>query len=351
MKLLFTCSSRKWGGNEKWTAMAANVMSLNHDVFYGYRAARIIKSVHPGVRFVRLPFLNELDLLTMIGLILLIRRHKIGCIISTKRKEYFLCGMVSRLCRIKHIIRLGIVRPLHNSFRDRLLFRRLNDAVLVNAVPIKTRLLQSPYMKTHPVEVIHNGVSLPERSRKRRSGKFVISSAGSLIRRKKFHFLIEAVAQIPLSVRNGLLLYVIGSGPEETALRHLIRDTGLEQTVILTGFEERPEKRIAESDLFVLCSENEGLSNAMLEAMAAGVPVLVTPAGGTRDVIQPGVNGFLAENTDPLVLAETIQHIIARNDLKQIGTRARDTIQSAFTVERMYKHLTQFLEKVIDEKV
>ena len=87
----------------------------------------------------------------------------------------------------------------------------------------------------------------------------------------------------------------------------------------------------------------------MLEAMAAGVPVLVTPAGGTRDVIQPGINGFLAENTDPPVLAETIQNIIARNDLKQIGNRARDTIQSGFTMERMHEDLTQFFEKVIDE--
>jgi glycosyltransferase involved in cell wall biosynthesis len=349
MKLLFTCSSRKWGGNEKWTAMAANVMSLNHDVFYGYRAERIMTSVRPGVRPVRLPFLNELDLFTIIGLILLIRRRRIGCIISTKRKEYFLCGLASRLCGIKHIVRLGIVRSLHNSFRDRLIYRRLNDAILVNAVPIKTRLLQSPYMKTHPIEVIHNGVLLPEHIHRKSSDKFVICSAGSLVRRKKFHCLIQAVARIPLSVRKQLVLYIIGSGSEKTALRHLIRETGLEQTVILTGFEERPETRIAESDLFVLCSENEGLSNAMLEAMAAGVPVLVTPAGGTRDVIQPGINGFLAENTDPPVLAETIQNIIARNDLKQIGNRARDTIQSGFTMERMHEDLTQFFEKVIDE--
>ena len=350
MKLLFTCSSRNWGGNEKWTAMAATALSEDHDVYYCVRSLKIMKSVSSEVRRTRLPFLNELDPVTIIGLIFLIRKHRIECIISTKQKEYFLCGLVAKWCGIRHVMRLGIVRQLSDSFRDRLLYRHFNDAILVNALPIKTVLLQSPFLRSHPVEVIYNGVSCQEISIHPYSGQFVITSAGSLIRRKRFHCLIEAIARIPLSARQRLNLKIIGSGPDEAALRDLIRNTGLEQTVFLTGFREHPEALIAKSDLFVLCSENEGISNALLEAMAAGVPVLVTPAGGNRDVIQTGVNGFLVENSNPAVLAEAIRQIIERTDLKQIGARGRATVHSRFSIAQMRDELTRFLKKVIHEK-
>ena len=209
MKLLFTCSSRKWGGNEKWTAMAANTLSEDHDVFYCVRSHEMLKSAGSGVRTMRLPFLNELDPVTIIGLILLVRKHRIECIISTKQKEYFLCGLVAKCCGIRHVMRLGIVRQLTNSFRNRLLYERFNDAILVNALPVKTRLLQSPFMKNHPVEVIYNGVSCPEIFARGHSGQFVITSAGSLFRRKRFHCLIKAMARIPFSVRKQLNLRII----------------------------------------------------------------------------------------------------------------------------------------------
>jgi glycosyltransferase involved in cell wall biosynthesis len=121
----------------------------------------------------------------------------------------------------------------------------------------------------------------------------VVLSVGRLIFNKGLHFLIEAAAQLRDS---GLSFHVqlAGDGPMEGKLRQQVADRGLEDTVTFLGRRDNVESLLGEADIFVRPSLSEGMSLAVLEAMAAGLPLVATDVSGTRQLIQDGVNGLIA---------------------------------------------------------
>ena len=110
MKYLFLNSARRWGGNERWTALAAQGLAVRNEVFFAYRKMEI------GSRFdvpkYRLPFWNELDMLSISRLIFLIKKHHIDILIPTKRKDYVLAGFAAKAMGKKNVLRLGIERSI-----------------------------------------------------------------------------------------------------------------------------------------------------------------------------------------------------------------------------------------------
>jgi hypothetical protein len=160
MNILFLNSSRRWGGNEKWTRMAAHALAADHNVFLAYRKEAI------GERFTvpkfRLPFLNEADLYTLAKLMGIALKYKIDILVPTKPKEYVLAGMVAKLLRKKNVLRLGIVKDLDGSLLNRLIYGKLAHGIIVNAEPIKTAMVKSPYLQNDKVRVIYNGLDTAE---------------------------------------------------------------------------------------------------------------------------------------------------------------------------------------------
>ena len=109
--------------------------------------------------------------------------------------------------------------------------------------------------------------------------------------------------------RSAPLLLLVGDGPERSSLERLARDLGVAGRVIFAGYQADPAPYLAAMNLFVLPSRSEGLSVALLEAMAAGVPVLVTEVGANREVIADGEAGTLLPDDEerwPVALASAL---------------------------------------------
>ena len=101
------------------------------------------------------------------------------------------------------------------------------------------------------------------------------------------------------------------------------------------------------SKIFVLTSKSEGQSNVTLEAMACGMPVIITPVSEISENIQDGVNGFLFKNTQPKLLAQKIIDLLNDESYrKQIGKAARKTIEENYTEDQFVENLTTLLNKV-----
>jgi glycosyltransferase involved in cell wall biosynthesis len=128
-------------------------------------------------------------------------------------------------------------------------------------------------------------------------------SIGRLEIEKGHDILLDAVSRLGDSVR----VLLVGSGTQEQQLNRQAMDLGIESRVVFLGFQENPFAYLKYADLFVFPSRYEGFGNAMIEALAAGVPV-VTFSGPTAgaEVIQPGINGILADSVDSRVLADAI---------------------------------------------
>ncbi|MEP0848550.1 MAG: glycosyltransferase [Phycisphaerae bacterium] len=137
-----------------------------------------------------------------------------------------------------------------------------------------------------------------------------------------------------------------GQGPLEPVLRERCRRLGLDQRVRFAGFRRDVPRILAAADVFVVASSSEGLSVAILEAMAAGRPVVATRVGGTPEVVRDGECGLIVEPGDVAALAQAVRALLDDPPRRAaLGLRARQRVAAEFTVQRM----VQRIERVYTE--
>jgi len=139
------------------------------------------------------------------------------------------------------------------------------------------------------------------------------------LRAEKGHeYLVEAMREV-VERYSEARLFIVGKGPQMSKIQSLVSNHGLQQNVILTGFispDEIPGYMVA-ADIFVLPSLSEGFPNVLLEAMAAGLPIVATSVGGIPEIVTDGENGFLVEPGNSQQLAGKILFLFENEDLRE----------------------------------
>ncbi|WP_291862691.1 glycosyltransferase [Marinilabilia sp.] len=345
MNILFICSSKVWGGNEKWVSIAMTGLKKRHQVFFLGKDEYLKGRFDSDITFFSAPFSSVFDRFTRRQIVKVISENKIDVVISTKKKEYFLGGLAAKSQGVRHFLRLGIVRKLRLPIWHRWVYGKLNDGIIVNAHRIKRELMKYPWMRNHPVRVIYNGIpglkEFPVSSPS--SDSFLVVSTGMLTRRKGFHLLVEVLARMSVESRSRLEVHILGKGREETSLRKQIQKYGLEEIVFLEGFAD-PKPWLTKASLFCLFSANEGISNALVEAMAAGVPVLTTNAGGAGEFIVHRHNGYLV-GREVGEIGRKLHKLMKMHpeELAASGRNGKDTVAALFDTERMVDELEKCL--------
>ena len=132
------------------------------------------------------------------------------------------------------------------------------------------------------------------------------------------------------------------------AIRDTLRELGLEDRFLLLGFRQDVPEILADLDVFVLSSINEGFSLATIEAMAAAKPVVVTRSGGPEEIVEDGQTGFLVPSADPVALAEKICHVLSDRELASgLGRRAQAMVQTKFTLQAMIGQYQKLYESCL----
>ena len=160
---------------------------------------------------------------------------------------------------------------------------------------------------------------------------------GRLAREKGLYELLHAV-RLAHTEGTRVRLAVAGSGPEEAPLRQLAVELGLEGVVSFAGpvFGNGKIKLLGAADVFVLASHGEGLPYALLESMAAGVPVIATRVGAIPDVVLGGFHGLFVPLQDPNAIAHAIARLAAdRELLAQMSAACRRRIASGYSIDRL----------------
>jgi glycosyltransferase involved in cell wall biosynthesis len=169
----------------------------------------------------------------------------------------------------------------------------------------------------------------------------VVLGVGRLTRQKDFPTLIRAFAEVRR--RRPARLIILGEGDERPALEALVQDAGLGGEVALPGFRENPISYMAASALFVLSSAWEGLPTVLIEALAAGAPVVSTDCpSGPREILQAGRLGALVPVGDAAAMADAMIAALAR----PAGTPPVDAL-TPFTMDAAvdnYLHLVENAE-------
>jgi UDP-glucose:(heptosyl)LPS alpha-1,3-glucosyltransferase len=236
------------------------------------------------------------------------------------------------------------LNPLHRTllFLERRLFQspRLKK-IIANSRRGKEEILRHYGVSPDKVEVVYNGVDLENfhpgnvtlfRKSLRKEFRIppealVILFLGSGFRRKGLRVLIDSLPFIKKEVPQVALIVAGRDGIRE--YREQARRVGGERNVLFLGPTQRAKELYATSDLFALPTIYDPFSNACLEAMASGVPVLTTPTNGVAELIEDGKNGFVVR--DPLDAAEIGRRILdfsLSSDRPLMGERARQAVLS-----------------------
>ncbi|MBI3780860.1 MAG: glycosyltransferase family 4 protein [candidate division NC10 bacterium] len=163
----------------------------------------------------------------------------------------------------------------------------------------------------------------------------LMAFAGRLDPQKGLHALLEAVQPL-LAGPQGARLLVMGDGPLRAELQLSARHVGLSDRILFLGLVKDVAPYLRACDIFVLPSVGEGMPNALLEAMATGLPCVASRIGGCIDIVTHGKDGLLVDPDNPVALREATCRLLASPELRaRLGRAARESVGSRFSLERM----------------
>lgn len=270
-----------------------------------------------------------------------LRRLRPDVALLTTFKKVTLAAPGARLAGVPFIVqRIGLEgdNPGRGA-RYRLALRRYVDAIVVNAETMRAAFLD-PSAGLEPTRVVTvlGGVRAPERTGEpgavRRTlgigeDAVVIGAVARLARQKRFDRLVRALATLPDRVH----CVIAGDGEERDALARLAGELGVAGRVHLLGFRRDVGDVLDALDVFVVSSEREGLANAMLEAMAAGVPVVSTAVSGATEALAPESEApaGLVVGFDEGALAAALRRLVDDEAVRgEMAGAARDRARRAF---------------------
>jgi glycosyltransferase involved in cell wall biosynthesis len=234
-----------------------------------------------------------------------------------------------------------------------------NAAAIVTVSDYAAEFLRNRFPEVSSrVHRIYNGVDLSRfHPVDFGSGIPAIVSIGRLIEKKGFADLISACRLLKPRGRD-FVCEIIGEGPLENALRSQIARDDLESCVKLVGPRTQSQiaLSLAHATIFVLpCTREEGggmdnLPTVIMEAMAAGLPVISTPLAGIPEMVQNNFNGILVREHDPEAVSAAIEYLIAHpEEARRLGDRGREIAREKFSIEASGRALRALFEKIASE--
>ena len=248
----------------------------------------------------------------------------------------------------------AVMRSAAQQKAERLSYR-LATGVIANADAIKSQLIGRDGLHPEKVWVIHNGLDLkrfdgpsgPIAGVPLENGTITVAMVANLRPEKGHVVFLKAIQQVVTQIPRAQFL-IVGDGPMREMIEMHIKELGIAGSVTMTGAVTNIPSLLRSVDIVVLASlKNEGLPNAVMEAMAAGKPVVATDVGGTRELVTEGVTGYLVPSGDVSMMANRIKDLaLSPAAQKTMGEKARRKIETQFEVERIARRFEQLYDEL-----
>lgn len=341
MKVVIHVDGEDVRGNERQALLiATGLRARGHDVAVSCRARGPVRDAlqAAGVRTTGIRPRGDADPLNGLAFTAWLRRERPDAILLTSWKRFFGASLAARAAGVPRIVfRLGGPQEIPprgaSAWKKRRAFRRQIDVVVANSPDIRRIVGEmAPFFPADRVHVVLNAVppaAAPAELRREigaAADEAVLLSVGTLAAHKRFHVLLEAFAALPPGAR----LAIAGDGPLRGELRDAAARLGIGARVHLLGARGDVPGLMAAADAFVLASRRDSLPNAMLEAMAAGLPTVAADFMGARSALEARAGrpaaGWVVpvDQAEPLAaaLAEVVAGIRAR--APEVAARAAE---------------------------
>ncbi len=268
----------------------------------------------------------------------------------------------ARLAGVKVIVRTRRdlfywVTPMHRRwgrFIDGFYNRCFVTAMVTNSQAVREQTIRDESPPPKRIEVIPNGLDLERFVLRRRSecdpGRLdqpVRVGIVAMLRPEKRVDLFMQAAGLVVAAHQNVRFEIAGEGDERPSLEALIRQLGLSNHLQLRGRIADVPSFLSQMDIGVLCSDTEGSSNALIELMASGMPVVATAVGGNLELVDPEKNGLLIPVGDSRALADALLDLIrSPRKSEQMGARGRRDVQHRFAINTVADQYTRFYESL-----
>jgi glycosyltransferase involved in cell wall biosynthesis len=294
------------------------------------------------------------DLRILPRLVLLLRRERIQILFTFMFHPTLLGRVVGRLCCVP--IRISSERVMAWEGRRRRLLNRWTVPLATHVVAVSERVAayaaREFRIPRDRLSTILNGVDLNHfrpAMRTRDAGPPVIGCTARLHRKNDHATLLRAFACLSTHWPEARLL-LVGRGPEESRLKVLADTLGVSARVHFLGEQPDVAPHLEQVDVYVQASMAEGMPNSVLEAMAAGLPVVATAVGGTPEVVVDGETGLLVPPHDPVALAGAIEKLLADREMATaFGRAGRARVEAHFGEGVMLERLEALLDRLVEE--
>ncbi|HEX5872500.1 MAG TPA: glycosyltransferase [Longimicrobium sp.] len=329
-------------GSERQTLLiATGLRERGHTVVVSCRGGGAVEAAFRAAGFATTSVRprGDADLLSGLGFAAWLRRERPDAVLLTSWVRLFGASLAARAARVPRIVlRVGGVQRVPAGSPSKWKYRRALlrqiDAMVVNSPGLadgfRAQLPElAPHLRIVPNAVVHTPAApAPVRAEVGAAqGDLLLLSVGGLERRKGLDLLIPAFARLPDA---GVRLLLAGSGPAAERLAALAAEHGVADRVHFLGQRTDVPALLAAADAFVLSSLEDSMANAMLEAMAAALPVLATDVPGTEQALAPRdgrpAAGWMVPRADEDALARGLGALVAalRDDPAEARARAAE---------------------------
>jgi glycosyltransferase involved in cell wall biosynthesis len=232
-----------------------------------------------------------------------------------------------------------------------------DDLLIAECESSRKYLLEKLGYEESKTATIHNGVDIAgwpiskkDREKRRKELRLeekdiLIGTVGRLDEQKGQHYLLEAIAKLKAS--HPIKCAVIGEGPLLPHLTQRVRQLGLEEDVFLLGHKDNIPSWLSAFDIFVLPSLWEGIPNALLEAMALGLPIVATNVDGVPEAVNHDISGVLCAPKDPQAMVVPLQDLIVDEEYRQrLGESAKLVVNEHFKLVDMLEKYESAYDKI-----
>ncbi|PJZ69820.1 glycosyl transferase [Leptospira perolatii] len=296
------------------------------------------KAISAGLDTIAIPLKSELDWGSIRTIRTLVQKNGIRLIHAHTAKAHSIAWMAkAKLPNVKLIVSrrvdFGIRKNLFSKWKY-----TSNRVDLFLAVSKKIReILIRDGVDPAKVITVYSGIDLGATKRisdtnhlrkefKIGKNEVVIGNIAALVDHKDQRTLIRSISLLDADLKYKLL--IVGEGNLRGQLENLVKEKGLQEKVIFTGFRKDVPELLSLIDIFTLTSKEEGLGTAVLDAMAVGLPIVATKGGGISEMLAEGEGAFLSEIGDFRSLSESFTKLIGAIKLrKSMGTFNKESVK------------------------
>jgi glycosyltransferase involved in cell wall biosynthesis len=345
MRILQICSAREIGGGERHLADLANALAQHgNEVFAALSPASPVRAelrLLPAENIVELPMRNSLNLKSAVSLSRFVREHRIEIVHAHIARDYPLAALATGRSHAQLVLTRHVLFPLNRIHR--LTLRRTSRVIAVSQA-VAESLSNSNIFAPEKIVTIHNGIDVDRFAVAAKDSatdrKLRVGSVGHIAPIKGQEDFVRAAATVRAH-RDDVEFIVAGedkahSRENRVALEKLISELKMNDSIKLTGWVDDVANLLSTLDLFVSPARSEPFGLSIVEAMAAGVPVVATASEGAREIIEDNQTGRLVPIGDSEAMASAIVELLNNSPhRKRLADNALVSVQAHFSLDRM----------------